>query len=180
MSTLWDIKRRLTDAMNDHDLHRVLEFFSPDAVLVSPIGVAEGREQIAWLYEQFFLGFPDFHLTVWFEVTDCDMPAIVEWTATGTHTGPFLLPDGRELEGTGRHITLRGTCVSFIEDGEIITHREYYDQLELYSQLGLCLTDQSTLGEGVASSQGRDGQTPRDVSGFSSAGGPSEGRRAGD
>ncbi len=48
---------------------------------------------------------------------------------TGTHTGPFLLPDGSELEATGRRITLRGTCASFVEDGKVVTHREYFDQL---------------------------------------------------
>ncbi|MEU7937871.1 hypothetical protein [Microbispora bryophytorum] len=53
---------------------------------------------------------------------------------------PFLLPDGREIEGTGRHITLRATCSTFGRDDKIVTHREYFDQLELYSQLGFGLT----------------------------------------
>ncbi|ETK30724.1 ester cyclase [Microbispora sp. ATCC PTA-5024] len=141
MSDYWSIKRRLAEAINNHDLHRVLEAFSPDAVVVSPSGVAEGREQIAWLYEQTFKSFPDYHLTTWFEAVGCQAPMMVEWTATGTHLGPLLLPDGRELQATGRPITIRGTCASFVEDGRIKTHREYYDQLELYTQLGMCLTE---------------------------------------
>ncbi|WP_204044959.1 ester cyclase [Acrocarpospora phusangensis] len=136
----WAIKRGLADAINDHDMHRMLDFFTEDAVFVSPAGVAEGHEQIAWLFEQFFKGFPDLHLTVWYEATGTDNPLMVEWTGTGTHTGPFLLPDGRELEATGRRITLRGTCASFVENEKIATHREYFDQLELYSQLGLRLS----------------------------------------
>jgi steroid delta-isomerase-like uncharacterized protein len=141
MSIFWDIKHQLCEAINAHDLHQVLELFSPDAVYVSPSGIAEGHEQIAWLLEQFFKGFPDCHRTPWFEIADHDNPAVMEWTLTGTHTGPFLLPDGRELEGTGRQITLRGTCASFIENGKITTHREYFDQLELYTQLGFGLTE---------------------------------------
>ena len=46
--------------------------------------------------------------------------------------------------GTGSdrppHLTLRGTCASFVENGKIVTHREYFDQLELYTQLGLHLS----------------------------------------
>jgi hypothetical protein len=141
MSTFWDLKHQLGEAINAHDLQGVLDCYSPDAVYVAPSGVAEGHEQIAWLYEQLFKGFPDLHQTPWFELGDCDNPAVTEWTTTGTHTGPFLLPDGRELEGTGRRITLRSTCSTFVENGKIKTHREYFDQLELYSQLGFSLTE---------------------------------------
>ena len=142
----WEVKRGLAEAINDHDVHRLLDSFTEDAIFVSPAGIAEGREQIAWLFEQFFKGFPDLHLTVWYEATGTDNPMTVEWTGTGTHTGPFLLPDGRELEATGRRITLRGICASFVENGKVVTHREYFDQLELYTQLGLHLSrDDSTL-----------------------------------
>ncbi|WP_182885793.1 ester cyclase [Microbispora sp. H10885] len=140
MSDPWAVKRQLTVALNEHDLEGVLEIFSPDAVLVSPFGVAEGLEQIGWMYEQIFKSFPDFHLFAWYEAVTCEAPLMVEWTATGTHLGPILLPNGCELQGTGRPVTFRGTCASFVEDGKIKSHREYFDQLELYAQLGLCLT----------------------------------------
>ncbi|GAA3844592.1 hypothetical protein GCM10022226_79690 [Sphaerisporangium flaviroseum] len=141
MSTYWDLKHRLTDAVNAHDLRRVLDCYSPDAVYVTPAGVAEGHDQIAWFYEQFFKAFDDFHETAWFELGDCDNPSVTEWTYTGTHTGPFLRPDGREIGPTGCHVTIRATCACHVEGGKITTHREYYDQLELYSQLGLGLTE---------------------------------------
>ncbi|MEV4078440.1 ester cyclase [Nonomuraea fuscirosea] len=60
-------------------------------------------------------------------------------TYTGANRGPLILPDGRPLEGTGRRITLRATCAAHVANGQIISHREYYDQLELYSQLGFGL-----------------------------------------
>jgi predicted ester cyclase len=140
MSDFWGIKHRLTEAINAHDLDRVLGYYSPDAVCVTPAGIAEGQEQIAWFYEQFFQGFPDFRQTPWLEV-DCDDPVVTEWTLTGTHLGPFLLPDGREVQGTGRRITVRASCAFHIANGLIVTHRKYFDQLELYSQLGFGLTE---------------------------------------
>jgi ketosteroid isomerase-like protein len=139
MSTFWDLKHRMGEAINAHDLQGVLDCYSPDAVYVAPAGIAEGHQQIGWLYEQLFRGFPDLHLTPWFELCDWENPAVTEWTMTGTHTGPFALPDGRELEGTGHRITVRTTCSTFVENGKIKTHREYYDQLELYGQLGFGL-----------------------------------------
>jgi ketosteroid isomerase-like protein len=138
MSTAWEIKDRLYDAINDHDLRGMLEYYSPNAVLVTPSGVAEGHEQIAWLYEHFFKGFPDLHVTAWYKVA-CDDPAITEWTLTGTLTGPFLLPGGHVVEATGRHVAVRGACAAHVENDKVVTHREYYDQLELYSQIGFSL-----------------------------------------
>lgn len=136
----WETKRRLLEAINAHDLHRVLDCYSPDAVLVSPTGTLEGHEQIAWLYEQYFKGFSEFKKTIWL-VAPCEDPVVAEWTLTGTHTGPFLLPDGREVEGTGRRIIIRGACMAYVANSKIITQRDYFDQLELYSQLGFGLDD---------------------------------------
>jgi ketosteroid isomerase-like protein len=165
MSSSWEIKHRLGEAINAHDLKRVLECYHPDAVLVTPAGVAEGHDQIAWIYEQFFKSFPDWRQTPWFEV-DCDDPAVSEGTITGTHTGPFLLPDGRELEGTGRRITVRASCVGYVENDKILTHREYWDQLELYSQLGFGLAELDLPGEQtsahVRQSASRRGSSPGD------------------
>ncbi|GAA1300793.1 hypothetical protein Psi02_27730 [Planotetraspora silvatica] len=136
MSGAWDIKDRLYGAFNDHDIPRVIECYSPDSVLISPEGVAEGREQIATFYEQLIIGFRDVCITPWYKVA-CDDPAVTEWTLTGTHTGPFLLPCGRHAEGTGRHIAVRGCCAARVENDWIVAHQHYYDQLELFSQLGL-------------------------------------------
>ncbi|MEU4539185.1 ester cyclase [Streptosporangium sp. NPDC023825] len=136
----WELKDRLSEAINAHDLYQLLQHYSPDAVLISPMGMAEGQEQIAWFYEQFFKAFPDFHKTAWLEVAHGD-PVVTEWTVTGTHMGPLLIPGGREVEGTGRRITMRASCAYHVANGVIIAQREYYDQLELYSQLGFGLIE---------------------------------------
>ncbi|NAS26799.1 DUF4440 domain-containing protein [Herbidospora sp. NEAU-GS84] len=140
MSDPWEIRRRLSDAINAHDLPRLLGLYSPDAVLVAPAGIAEGRDQIAWFYEQAFGAFPDYRQTAWLEVPGDD-PMVREWVFTGTHLGPLLLPDGREIEGTGRHVTVRAACMTYVVGDLVVTHRDYYDQLELYSQLGFGLSE---------------------------------------
>ncbi len=55
------------------------------------------------------------------------------------HRHHSCCPTEASWEATGRRITLRGTCASFVENGKVATHREYFDQLELYTQLGMHL-----------------------------------------
>ncbi|MEU6724022.1 ester cyclase [Nonomuraea wenchangensis] len=141
MSTQWDLAHRLNQAVNAHDLSSVLACYSEDAVLVSPAGVAQGHDEIGWVYQQNFRAFPDFHMAAWFELDVCDNPVCTEWTYTGTHTGPLLMPGGREIAGTGRRIAIRASCAAHISDGKIDSYREYFDQLELYSQLGFGLVE---------------------------------------
>ncbi len=132
MSTAYDVRDEVLRAFNDHDLRRLSQHHSPSAVLVGPEGVAEGLEQIVTFYEHLLTAFPDARLTPWYKVT-CSEPAVTEWMLAGTHLGPFLLPCGRYLEATGRHIAVRGCCVAHVEDDKVITHQQYYDQLELCS-----------------------------------------------
>ncbi|GGO21562.1 ester cyclase [Microbispora bryophytorum] len=135
MSTAYDIRDELVLAFNGHDLRRLSQCYSPSAVLVGPEGVAEGQEQIATFWEQLLTAFLDARLTPWYKAAVSD-PAVTEWCLTGTHMGPLLLPSGRHLEGTGRQVAIRGCCVLHVENDRIVTHQQYYDQLELYSQLG--------------------------------------------
>ncbi|SDJ23695.1 SnoaL-like polyketide cyclase [Nonomuraea jiangxiensis] len=89
-------------------------------------------------------------MTVWHTV-HCADPAVTEWMLTGTHNGPLMLPGGGVLDGTGRPVAVRGTSTCSVGNDKIITHRIYYDQLELYSQLGgeLVFDDRSSpAGEG--------------------------------
>ncbi|MFC4534877.1 ester cyclase [Sphaerisporangium dianthi] len=139
------LKDKLLEAFNAHDLDRVLQCHSRDGVLVTPEGVAEGHDQIASFYEEVFKGFPDLRMTIWHTVS-CADPAVTEWMLTGTHDGPLALPGGGVLDGTGRPVAVRGTSTCSVGNDKIITHRIYYDQLELYSQLGgeLLFDDRST------------------------------------
>ncbi|MEO3860594.1 nuclear transport factor 2 family protein [Acrocarpospora sp. B8E8] len=70
----WDLEHRLADAVNAHALPEVFSRYSPDAVYVSPSGIAQGHDEIGWVYQQLFRAFPDFHMAAWFEVGDCDNP----------------------------------------------------------------------------------------------------------
>lgn len=124
-------------AIDAHDLDAVTRALSPGCVFVTPEGVAEGREEVASYLAQFLGSFPDYHILVWrkIDMGDC---AVDEFSGTGTHTRPMLLPSGEVLEPTGRKILLRGCSVcTSDENGLIASCQLYFDQLEMLTQLGL-------------------------------------------
>jgi predicted ester cyclase len=124
-----------TKAINEHDVERIALGYSPRAVVTTPDGTFEsGLDATAYL-RQFLGAFPDLHLNVWSKVTSGEL-VCDEWTFTGTNTGPLRLAAGHNA-ATGRYVELRGCEVATIEDGQIISHRVYYDQVDLLAQLGL-------------------------------------------
>ncbi|MFG2075979.1 ester cyclase [Nonomuraea maritima] len=139
MSDPQDPLIRLRKAFNRHDLIELALCFSAQAVVVAPDGIGENREQIASYYGQFMDSFPDSACTPQTVIVSNDT-VIAEYTLTGTHKGPYLVPGGDVLEPTGRPIAVRACSVSSIEDGHIAAHRIYYDQLELAAQLDGALT----------------------------------------
>jgi len=56
---------------------------------------------------------------------------------TGTHTGTWRSPDGAEIPATGRSVDFPFVGVFKVEGGKISSIRLYYDQIEIFTQLGL-------------------------------------------
>jgi predicted ester cyclase len=127
--------QRLRKTFNNHDLDGLAGSFSRGAVLVAPDGVGQDRDEIASYYGAFIEAFPDSRCTPQ-SVTACGDTLVAEYTLTGTHKGPYIVPGGGVAEATGRPIIVRACSVSIVEDDLIVSHRIYYDQLELVSQLG--------------------------------------------
>lgn len=126
---------RLRQAINRHDLDSLAQCFDERAVLVAPDGIAENREEIASYYAEWFEAFPDLVITPQ-SVTMFGDTLSSEFTISGTHKGALLVPGGDVLEATGRPITVRSCSFSTVEGGLIISHRLFYDQLEMAAQIG--------------------------------------------
>jgi steroid delta-isomerase-like uncharacterized protein len=56
---------------------------------------------------------------------------------TGTHTGTWRNPDGAEVPATGKTLDFPFVGVFRVENGKISSIRIYYDQIEVFTQLGL-------------------------------------------
>lgn len=129
---------RMLGAANAHDLDAVLRCYAPGAVVVGPEMEAGDPEQIGSYFTQIWDGFPDLRFTLWDTIAADDVLA-TELTATGTHTGPYLTVGGEVLPPTGRPITVRASWFWHLRDGLVLSQRHYYDQLEIYAQIGLRL-----------------------------------------
>jgi predicted ester cyclase len=129
------VLNRLRKTFNRHDLDGLAHCFSENAVLVAPDGVGQDRVEVTSYYGMFIEAFPDSMCTPQ-SVTMSGDTVVAEYTLTGTHSGPYLVPGGDMLEATWRPITVRACSVSIVEDDHITSHRIYYDQLELTAQLG--------------------------------------------
>jgi predicted ester cyclase len=118
--------------------------------VVGPEMEATGSEEIGSYFTQMWDGFPDLAFTLWETVTAQNTVATenivttqdtvaTELAATGTHTGPYLVAGGEVLAPTGRQISVRACWFWHLRHGLITSQRFYYDQLEIYAQLGLRL-----------------------------------------
>ena len=56
---------------------------------------------------------------------------------TATHTGTWRNPDGAEIPATGKKLDFSFVGIFRVKNGKISSIRLYYDQVEIFTQLGL-------------------------------------------
>lgn len=128
---------RYVERYNAGDLDAVIDLYAEDAVQGMPDGVFDGRSAIRERLARELEAIPDVTHTVTSFVEQGDAFAD-EWTFVGTHTGPFLLPDGSTLPATGRRVEVRGMEIVRVgPDGKIVLNTLYYDNMAVAVQLGL-------------------------------------------
>jgi steroid delta-isomerase-like uncharacterized protein len=120
---------------NTGDVERYAQEYADDALLVRPDGVARGRAAIAARWAAELAAFPDRVLIVETVVEQGDL-VVVEWTWTGTNTGPRRAPDGPALPPTGRRVEVTGVELAWLRDGLIARLHMYWDRASIQQQLG--------------------------------------------
>jgi steroid delta-isomerase-like uncharacterized protein len=137
MGKLTDQVRRLNAAVNAHDLNPIGDMYAEDGEVVWPgLPPITGRQAVVAFYATLLGAFPDIRVKI-LRIVDQENAVGVEYEATGTHTGPLAGPAG-ELPPTGRQVTMRAASIGSVDhDGRIKVQHEYFDQVELLTQLGL-------------------------------------------
>jgi steroid delta-isomerase-like uncharacterized protein len=136
MSAYRELLDQYVERYNESDLDGVMALYAEDAVQVMPDGTYEGWENVRDRLAHELDGFTELNHTVRSFIEQGDTFAD-EWTFVGTHTGPFRMPDGRELAPTGKRVEIRGMEVVKVRDGKIALNALYYDNLASMAQLGL-------------------------------------------
>ena len=136
-----DAKKVLEQAIehwNAKERERWADLYADDVVYEAPGGARISG--LANLKEQYF----DALVTAAPDRSSRDVMLIAEGDYvveqaryTGTHTGPLRNPDGVEVPATARSFDFPFVGVFRVENGKIASIRIYYDQVELFTQLGL-------------------------------------------
>lgn len=126
------------DAINRHDARAFASSHSPNAVVVDPLypEPLRGTDAIVKDFVDFFTAFPDLKFTLRQTLVEGDSYAI-EYTLSGTHTGPLVAPSG-QIPATNRRIEVPGSAFGRVNaEGHTIEERRYYDYAGVLVQLGL-------------------------------------------
>jgi steroid delta-isomerase-like uncharacterized protein len=121
---------------NDGNLDLVDELYAPDFVwhVVDMGEDIVGTSAFKELVTSFRTAFPDFNVT-FDEVFAAGDTTVIQWTMTGTNTGPF-----GDLPPTGQPVTLHGVAISRAVDGMTVEVWQHYNQLFMFQQMGFTLT----------------------------------------
>lgn len=137
MGKLTELVRRLNAAVNTHDLNPIGDMYAEGGEFVWPgLPPMKGRQAVVAFYATLLGAFPDIEVKI-LHIVERENAAGVEYEATGTNTGRLPGPAG-ELPPTGRRVTMRAASIGSVDDdGRIKVQHEYFDQVELLTQLGL-------------------------------------------
>jgi steroid delta-isomerase-like uncharacterized protein len=136
MSFNKSLLERYVERYNAGDLDACMELYAEDAVQIMHDGTFAGRSAIRERLARDLTACPDAAYTVGSFVEQGGSFAD-EWTFAGTHTGPFLLPDGTQLPPTGKRLEIKGMELVQVRDGKIIIDNLYYDAMAILAQFGL-------------------------------------------
>ena len=132
-----EITDRLLDAYIAGDRDALVRLYATDAVAETPDAPRiEGGTAIADYFMAIRRAFPDAsrESTIRHESGDT---AIDEGFFVGTHTEALIADEGLRVTPKGRSLSLRECNIVTVKNGMAVSHRQYFDQLDLMSQLGL-------------------------------------------
>lgn len=109
--------------------------WASNAVMISPGGTFNGREQVLAFLSVFQQAFSNATLRVHSAVIEGGN-ASVEGTFEGVHDGVLHTPFG-PVQATGKPVSFRWSATYSVRDLELASEHLYFDQYDFLGQLGL-------------------------------------------
>lgn len=129
---LLELGKRITEEVwNKGDTSAIDKYFADDMKLVTRGATFSGKEGYKQFQGMYREGFPDLKIETHDYFTDGDSTAL-EWTFTGTHSGPFL-----GIEPSGNQVNVSGVTITKFENGKVVEQRLYFDRIEQLEAVGL-------------------------------------------
>ena len=107
------------------------EYFTEDVKVVIPGDDIIGIEGTKNYYGNYLTGFSDAEFT-FVDLFGQGDKLVKHWNFKGTHDGEFF-----GIPATGKKIDLSGTTLILMEDGKIKQEQDFFDSLDMLTQLGL-------------------------------------------
>jgi steroid delta-isomerase-like uncharacterized protein len=136
--TTQDIVRAQLDAFNKHDAGAFAACYAPNAVVDDPQfpEPLKGAHAITKDIGDWFGAFPDIETRITRTVVNGTSFA-VEWSMSGSHKGPLVMPDGH-VPATGKPVRMVVVTIGRLDaEGRIAEERRSYDLASVMGQLGL-------------------------------------------
>src|SRR5215204_7111265 len=133
-------RRALEEVFSAGNLDVVDEIVSEDHVHHDPAMPEEGhgREHLKEFARMYRSAFPDVHVEIEDMIAEGDRVA-TRWVASGTHEGDLM-----GISPTGNRVTVVGTTIDRLVDGQIEETWDYYDALGMMRQLGAIPSPEET------------------------------------
>lgn len=125
-------------SINTRDWESYGRLFSQSLVMQAPglPGPTRGRDARVKMVQGIIEAFPDGRVEVQRQFGSGNWGCLQVMFA-GTNTGPLAGPGGQQIPPTNKPVRFPYCIVAKFEDGEVTELHEYFDQLDLLTQLGL-------------------------------------------
>jgi len=125
-SHVWDeiMNKGKLDMFNDSN-------FSKEVVMHASPSDIVGIDSARAYYANFLTGFSNIQFTIK-DIFGQDDKLVKYWNFKGTHTGNFF-----GIPATGKTVSIDGTTLVRMADGKIAEERDFFDNLDFMTQLGL-------------------------------------------
>ena len=107
------------------------QYFTEDVTVVIPGDNIVGIEGTKNYYGNFLTGFSDAEFT-FVDIFGQGDKLVKHWNFKGTHDGDFF-----GIPPTGKSLNLYGTTLILMEDGKIKQEQDFFDNLDMLTQLGV-------------------------------------------
>ena len=122
-----EVVTRYFEALSSGDVDAAVALVAEDSDFRTPMASLEGRDAIRGYLAAFDDAFPEGSYRI--------ATVAAEGIYVATHVGPLPLPDGSRLEPTGRTVSTPFVTMFRVVDGDIVSHRPYWDVAGFLSQL---------------------------------------------
>jgi predicted ester cyclase len=137
------VTRFTEEVLNKGDYSKISEYVTPEHFFHFGEGYKgpDGMRQVA---ETMRKAFPDFHADIKHIIAEGDMVATF-YRMMGTFSGQLKIM-GISFAPTGKKMDLPFAVLSLMKDGKQVEAWSYYDQLEMFRQLGIKMPEAQPVG----------------------------------